>query len=137
MNKGALAQNPILWSIPKETMPRDRYASHRIQELVDARKTAREGFVLKWEIIEEHSASIKIPLDVVEGSFVDFRLMVSAGRLSDPGTYRAALLLDGIGIRGGAVTNRHSLIIPAAPYLNHTTKPVGNIAVLRRDHIAI
>jgi hypothetical protein len=82
-------------------MPRPfRYPSHRILELINATKCVREGFAVRWEKIGESSAAAKILLDLVDGPFVDFVLHANAGKLDDPRTYRAALILDGERVRG-------------------------------------
>jgi len=39
-------------------------------------------------------------LDLLDGPFVDFELEIDAGRVDDPITYRAALLLGGYRVRG-------------------------------------
>lgn len=81
-------------------MPRPfRYPSHRILELINAAKCVREGSVVKWEKIEGHSAATEILLDLIDGPFVDFVLYANAGKLDDPRTYRAALILDGDCVR--------------------------------------
>jgi hypothetical protein len=76
-----------------------RFPSHRLRELVESKKCLRETEI-KWKAEGKGGRSIKLPLDLVDGPFVDFVLSVAAGDLKDPTTYRAALILAGERVRG-------------------------------------
>jgi hypothetical protein len=77
-----------------------RFPSDRLQKLFKAQKRLREGSELKWKDEGTRGKSLKLLLDMVDGPFVDFILHASAGNLTDPTTYRAALVLEGERVRG-------------------------------------
>ena len=76
-----------------------RIPSHRLRELIEAKKCLR-GMEIKWKNEGKTGRSLRLPLDLVDGSFVDFVLYIAAGELKDPTTYRTALVLDGERVRG-------------------------------------
>lgn len=77
-----------------------RYRSHQIQDIARAIKVVREGQSLEFKSYKEHGKHLELDLDLKEGSLLNLRLSIHAGRFDEPETYRAALVLDGQRIRG-------------------------------------
>jgi hypothetical protein len=77
-----------------------RYRSHQIQDIVHAAKMVREGQSLEFKNYKEHGKYLQLDLDLKDGSLLNLRLSIHAGRYDEPETYRAALVLDGQRIRG-------------------------------------
>ena len=76
-----------------------RIPSHRLRELIEAKKCLR-GTEIKWKNEGKTGSSLRLLLDLIDGPFVDFVLYIAAGEIKDPTTYRAALVLDGERVRG-------------------------------------
>jgi len=75
------------------------FPSHRLRELIDAKKCLRETNI-NWKNEGKTGRSLRLPLDLVDGPFVDFVLHIGAGNLKEPATYRGALVLAGERVRG-------------------------------------
>ena len=77
-----------------------RFPSHRITEFAAAPKCLTDGQIVEPERVGEHGARFHAFLDVVDGGFVDLRFLGKAGRLEQPTSYDASLLLDSERVRG-------------------------------------
>ena len=77
-----------------------RYRTHQIQDIARATKVVREGEPLTFKNYKELGKHLEVDLDLKEGALVNLRLVITAGRYDQPETYRAALLLEGVRIRG-------------------------------------
>lgn len=77
-----------------------RYKSFQIAEIAKAAKAIREGQSLAFRAFGERSKVLDVDLDLMDGSIVDLRLRVSAGRFDEPTTYEAALILADQRVRG-------------------------------------
>jgi hypothetical protein len=76
-----------------------RFPSHRLRELIDTKKCLRDTDIA-WKNEGQTGRSLRLPLDLVDGPFVDFVLYAAAGDLKDPTTYRGSLVLAGERVRG-------------------------------------
>jgi hypothetical protein len=77
-----------------------RYRSHQIQDIVHAVKVVCAGQSLEFRNYKEQGKYLNLDLDLKDGSLINMRLSINAGRYDEPETYRAALVLDGQRIRG-------------------------------------
>ena len=77
-----------------------RYKSSQIAEIVKAAKVVREGQSLAFRSHGEKSKALDVDLNLKEGTLVDLRLRVTAGRFDEPMTYEAALILADQRVRG-------------------------------------
>ena len=77
-----------------------RFPSHRLNELVKQAKCRREGTEIRWSKHGKQGSSLTLPLDLVDGPFVDFVVHVTAGDVAQPEIYRASLVLAGERVRG-------------------------------------
>ncbi len=77
-----------------------RYRSYQITEIVKAAKIVREGQSLKFKSYGEKSGVLDLDLDLKDGSLLDLRLHITAGRYDEPATYEASLTLADQQVRG-------------------------------------
>ncbi|MGD9896239.1 MAG: hypothetical protein AB7T14_04050 [Candidatus Methylacidiphilaceae bacterium] len=77
-----------------------RYRSDQIFEIVQAAKRFRNGYPKPFSGYGEKGRSLNDYLDLVEGPLINLRLHLRGGRVNDPQTYEAALILDDQRVRG-------------------------------------
>ena len=77
-----------------------RFPAQRIHEIVRSIKVVREGQSAEFRRIGGSSSTMAVELDLMDGPFVDLKLIVSATDASEPYTYSAALILEGARVRG-------------------------------------
>lgn len=83
-------------------MNRFPYSAFQIEEVVQAEKHPRDWEPIGFEKVQksEHSRRTNVQLIRTDGRSDRIRLIVRAGRVDQPETYAAALLLENIKIRG-------------------------------------
>ena len=59
-----------------------RFPSHQIHEIVSAQKCVREGQRAIFESYGEKGKKLKVDLDLMDGPFLDLRLVITAGACS-------------------------------------------------------
>jgi len=81
-------------------MIRFPYSKPQIAEAVNAAKHPRDWEPLSFEKSGDHSRRCDAMLEREDGKSDRLRLIVRAGRLDDPTSYTASLLLEDVRIRG-------------------------------------
>jgi hypothetical protein len=101
-----------------------RYPNHRIAEIVNAPKCVTGSGTVAPEKNGTHGARFEVPLDLIDGPFVDLRYLGKAGQLDNVISYDASLLLDQQRARGigysplGRQNFRAKLRVPAGWHQN-------------------
>ena len=100
-----------------------RFPAQRIHEIVRLAKVVREGQSAEFRRIGGPSSTMAVELDLIDGPFVDLKLIVSATNAFEPETYSAGLILEGALVRGIdyapiARRKRFKLRIPQGWYEN-------------------
>lgn len=76
------------------------HSRNQIHELVQAAKVVRENSNLEVNVFGEHGGRFDVNLDVVGGSFIDFRYLGKATDQREPAGYEGNLILAGHRVRG-------------------------------------
>jgi hypothetical protein len=77
-----------------------RFDLSRIHEIVRASKGVRQGNAAEFRRLGGSSAVLAVELDLLDGPFLDIKLIVTANDVYEPESYHAALILDGARVRG-------------------------------------
>src|SRR4051812_41774755 len=76
------------------------YTAVQIHEFVKAAKSLRVGQNWQFRSVGENAQMLAVDLDLMDAGFVDLKLFVSASDANQPERYTAALVLNGVRVRG-------------------------------------
>jgi hypothetical protein len=120
-----------------------RYSAARIHEIVTAEKCLADGQTIEPRKFGVGGLKLLCDLELKDGPFLDLKLHGKAGRLTVPGSYEAALLLNAERVRGVGYAEverknfRTKLRIPAGWHQNicDPGAPTGSLEANR--HVAL
>ncbi len=95
-----------------------RFPSHRLHEIVKARKVAGAGQRAEFESEGSKGKKLSLTLELPEGQMMSLRFLVACHDASQPESYTAALVLEGERVRG----IDHSKIRRLKRYKEHIPK---------------